>query len=251
MNKFLKLTIELFCFILLPLTVNAGGYNYANQQKHYSFTIPSDWVEIPKSTIDESMQSVVDQTDGQFIDYTAGFQIKNTKLINYPYILVQEHKINTPSYIQITKTLGSDKVSDSINKKFAEYSELMSNASIDDPFVDKERNIIFINTEIDVVNIGKVRGLTAIFLGKESITQLNFYSIKSKYSENLPTFNLIIDSFKYEQGYEYNKEEAKNNDSLSIFEGTIEKGVIGAITGGLIALIFGLFARLKKNGDKK
>ena len=104
---------------------------------------------------------------------------------------------------------------------------------------------------MDVANVGKEKGLMAMFLGKSGITQLYFYSVKSEYSENLSTFNQIIDSFGYEQGYEYNEEEAKKNDSPSIFEGVAEKGIIGAITGGLIALIFGLFSRSKKKEEEK
>jgi hypothetical protein len=244
-------TAILFCLFLSPITASAESLYYTNQQNHYSFTIPSSWVEISKSTIDGAMQSAADQTGGQFIDYATGFQLENTQSFQYPYILVQEHKINTPSYSQITKTFENDKFSESVNKKIDEYSELMSNASLQNPFVDKERSIIFMNIEMDVMNIGKVKGLVAMFLGRESMTQLNFYSVKSEYSKNLSTFNQIVDSFKYEQGYEYNEEEAKKNDSPSIFEGAAEKGIIGAITGGFIALIFGLFARLKKKVDKK
>ncbi|MDX9778626.1 MAG: DUF2167 domain-containing protein [Patescibacteria group bacterium] len=245
------LTVILFCFFLLPTMANAESLDYVSQQYHYSFTIPSGWVEIPKSTIDEVMQQAADMTGGQFIDYAAGFQLENTEAFQYPYILVQQHKVNTPSYSQITQTFESDKFSESVNKKIDEYSELMTNASLQDPFVDKERNIIFMNLEMDVANVGKVKGLLAMFLGKSGITQLNFYSVKSEYSENLSTFNQIIDSFSYEQGYEYNEEEAKKNDSPSIFEGVAEKGIIGAITGGLIALIFGLFSRSKKKEEEK
>ena len=197
------------------------------------------------------MQQVVDMTAGQFIDYETGFQLENTEAFQYPYILVQQHKINTPSYSQITQTFESDKFSESVNEKIDEYSELMTNASLQDPFVDKERSIIFMNLEMDVVNVGKVKGLLAMFLGKSGITQLNFYSVKSEYSENLLIFNQIIDSFSYEQGYEYNEKEAKKNDLLGIFEGVLEKGIIGAITGGLIALIFGLFSRSNKKEEEK
>jgi len=236
---------------LLPTIASAESLDYTSQQHHYSFTIPNGWAEIPKSTIDEVMQQVVDMTAGQFIDYETGFQLENTEAFQYPYILVQQHKINTPSYSQITQTFESDKFSESVNEKIDEYSELMTNASLQDPFVDKERSIIFMNLEMDVVNVGKVKGLLAMFLGKSGITQLNFYSVKSEYSENLLIFNQIIDSFSYEQGYEYNEKEAKKNDLLGIFEGVLEKGIIGAITGGLIALIFGLFSRSNKKEEEK
>lgn len=197
------------------------------------------------------MQQIADQTDSQFIDYVIGFQLDDVSDFSYPYILVQEHKIDTPSHSQIMTIFESEELSGYANEKIDEYSELITNASIQDPFMDKQRNIIFMNLEIDVQDIGKVKGLMAMFLGRESITQLNFYTVESEYSENLSTFNQIIDSFKYDQGYEYNEEEAKINDSSSIFEGVIEKGVIGGIFGGLVALALWLFLKLKKKGEKK
>ncbi len=246
-----SIIVILFYFFLLPITASAENLNYTNQQNHYSFTLPSNWVEIPKSTIDEVMQQAANMTSGQFINYSAGFQLQNAETFQYPYILVQEHEVNTPSYGQIAKTFESDKFSESVDKKIDEYSELITNASFQDPFIDKDRNIIFMNLEMNVANVGEVKGLMAMFLGKNGITQLNFYSVKSKYSENLQTFNQIVDSFRYEQGYEYDKEKAKKNDSPSIFEGAAEKGIIGFITGGLIALFFELFVRSKKKEDKK
>lgn len=240
----------LFCF-LLPVAVNAENLVYLNPQNHYTFTLPSGWVEVPKSTIDETMHKLADQTDGQFINYVAGFQLEGAQPFQYPYILIQEHEINTPSYGQITEILGSNEFSVAVNKKTDEYSELMTNASLQTPFVDKERSIIFMNLEMDVTGVGKIKGLMAMVLGKKSITQLNFYSIKSEYSKNLSTFNQIIDSFKYEQGYKYNAEEAKKNDSPSIFEGVVGKGITGAVSGGLIALVFTLFSRLNKKKKKE
>lgn len=228
----------LFCFFLLPTMANTESLDYTNQQYHYSFTLPSGWVEIPKSTIDDLFRQLADQAGGQFIDYAAGFQLEDAQFhFQYPYILVQEHEINTPSYSLITQVFESDKFSEDVDKEIDKYSELLTIATLQDPFVDKERNIIFMNLEMDVANVGKVKSLSAMFLGKSGITQINFYSVKSEYSENLSTFNQIIDSFSYEQGYEYNEEAA-------------EKGIIGAITGGLIALIFGLFSKSKKRGRK-
>ncbi|MCF7831862.1 MAG: hypothetical protein K9M36_03185 [Candidatus Pacebacteria bacterium] len=240
----------LFCFFLLPIVTNAEIINYKNPQYHYSFTIPNTWIEIPKSIIDEVMQQLVNMSGGESIDYTAGFQLENNELFQYPYILVQQYEIDTPSYNQITETFKSNEFSNNINKSIDEYSKLISNASLEDPFIDRDRNIIFMNSEMDVVDIGKVKGLMAAFLGKDGITQLNFYSGEFEYLENLSTFNQIIDSFKYDQGYEYSQQQALQNDNSNIFEGVMEKGIIGLITGGIFALLFWLFSGFKKEQDE-
>ena len=167
-------TAILFYFFLLPITVGAESLNYTNQQNHYSFTLPSGYVEISKSTIDEVMRQATDQADGQFIDYVTGFRLENAPDFQYPYILVQEHEVSAPSYSQISKTFESNKFFENVNETINEYSELMTNASPQDPFIDKEKSIIFMNVEADVANVGKVKGLMAMFLGKNGITQLNF-----------------------------------------------------------------------------
>lgn len=245
MKKFLIAFI--FCFFLLPIIASAESLSYTNRQNHYFFTLPSGWKEIPKSTIDDFFRQLANEAGGTFINYAAGFQLEDAQnYFQYPYVLIQEHKINTPSFSQIIKEFESNKFSESVDKEVDKYSEFMANATFQDPFFDEERKLIFMNLEMDVVNIGKVKGLIVMFLGKESIIQLNFYSVKSEYSKNLLTFNQIINSFSYEQGYQYNEEEAKNNNSSSIFEDVTNRGVTGAVTGGLIALIFGLFSKLKK-----
>lgn len=247
------LIIILFSLIIFPFSAIAENLNYTNQQNHYSFTLPSGWVEIPKTKIDEAVQSVSDQTGTQSIDIITGFQLENVPDFQYPYIMIQEYKVDTPSYNDVMKKFESAEFSETANKTIDEYSELMTNTSIENPFIDKKRNIIFMNIESEVANIGNIKGLMALFLGKESITQLIFYSLESDYSQNLAIFNQIIDTFEYAPGYEYDEEKVKNNVSPSIFDGIIEAGVSGAINGvfiilfvGIIILIYKFFSRLKR-----
>lgn len=232
----------LYCFFLLPIATNAEDLKYSNAKFHYAFSLPTGWVEIPKSTIDVVMQGTADMTKGTFIDYLAGFQTEDTPIFQYPYILVQQHTLNTPSYGQIAKTFEDKGFSEGINEKMEEYSELLTNASFEDPFIDKKRNIVFMNLEMDVAGVGKVKGLVAMFLGKSGIAQLNFYTIKSDYEKSLPIFNQIINSFKYEQGYEYDEEKAKSNDSVGI-GGMLKRSLIGGVVGALIGLAWAFFKK--------
>ena len=171
------------------------------------------------------------------MEYAAGFQLAKKDYFQYPYILIQEHDVNTPSYSQLEGAFNDNDYQSSVQQKTAEYSELLTNAKLEKPFVDKERNIIFMNIQIDVANVGKINGLIAMFLGKQGITQLTFYAVSNEYSRWLPVFNSIIDSFQYETAYAYDPVKAVKNDSPSLFEGVAEKGLTGAITGGIIGLL--------------
>src|SRR3989344_5993654 len=250
---------NLITSLVLGTAIFAGYANtvfaqthYSDSVDHYSFTLPSGWEEIPKSVIGQYIDEVVRQTQGQRIEYAAGFQLSEKDYFQYPYILIQEHDVNTPSYSQIEKALSDSNFQGSVKQKTDEYSELLTGATLEKPFFDKERNIIFMNMQADVANIGKINGLIAMFLGKQGITQLYFYAVSSEYSLWLPVFNSMIDSFRYDTAYAYNPVEAVKNDSPSLFENVAIEGLSGAVIGGIIgllAVLIGWGLRKKKSKD--
>lgn len=243
---FLIVTIFLFSGAIYPIPVQA--FTYSNSIGHYSFSLPNDWEEIPKDVIDDYVDELtkIAGTTGQSLNYTTAFQLSDTEYyFEYPYIVTQDHSVNTPSYSEVAKLFSSDKVEQLMSKNLKDYSEIIHSADMGKPFIDKERNILFINMQADIVDVGPVDALMALFLGKQGITVLNFYTVKNEYSRWLPVFNSIIDSFQYDIGYVYNPAEAAQYDSPSIFEGVIERGVGTALGWGLILLIIGLFLGLK------
>lgn len=224
---------------------------YSNSADHYSFNLPNGWKEIPKSVIDKVMDEIAKQANTKRVEYISGFQSEGKEYFEYPYILVQNHKLDTPSFSQIEKTLNSGDFQEKVNRGTSAYSELLKNSAIEKPFIDKEHNIIFMNTQMDVANIGQVKGLMAMFIGKNGIAQLNFYSKTNEYSKWLPVFNSVIDSFKYEDGFAYNPTEAKKNDEPPLFKGVLEEGITGAIGGGFIMLFAALLGIIFRKNKKK
>lgn len=243
-------------FILFGVVVSFSFTNFALAQlqyvdsvDHYSFTLPSGWEEIPKFVIDQYVAEFVGQTQGQRIEYSAGFQLAGKDYFQYPYILVQEHDVDTPSYLQLKEVFND--FQSFAQQKPAEYSELLTDVTFEKPFIDKERNIIFMNFQINVVNVGKVNGLTAMFLGKQGVTQLNFYAVSNEYSRWLPVFNSIIDSFQYETAYAYDPVEAAKNDSSNLFdfESIVAKSLATVIIFGLLNVLFEWRSGKKKDKE--
>lgn len=245
-EKFKKifLTIIVLLFLSFMSFIYAQAFIFSDIADHYSFDLPAGWEEIPKDVVDSFVDEVARQTQGQRIEYVAGFQLSDKEYFQYPYILVQEYKFefDTPSYREIEKIFNMGSLDQVTTNKIKEYSELVRNAKFDQPFVDKERNIIFVNIQADVVNIGAVNGLMVMFLGKGGIVQLNFYSVKDEYSRWLPVFNSIIDSFQYDIGHEYSPVENVQYNSLRVSE----RVVIGAIMGALLGLSGALFLFLRR-----
>lgn len=210
---------------------------YSDSMNHYSFTLPTGWEEIPKVVIDQFMDALVEQTDGQRIEYEAGFQLSGNEHFQYPYMLVQKSEDGTFSYSQFEKVFDDSNFQTSLEQKAGEYSELLTGATFEEPFVDKERGIIFMNVEFDVANVGKVHGLLAMFLGKERVIQLNFYAESDGYSDWLPVFTSMINSFRYETAYAYDPESAMKDEASPLFERMTLSGLGGAIAGALFASI--------------
>lgn len=246
---------NLITFLVLGIAFFAGHINpvfaqtlYSDSMGRYSFTLPSGWKEIPKSVIDQRIDEFIRQTQGQRIEYVAGFQLSEKDYFQYPYILIQEHDVNAPSYSQIKKIFSDSDFQSSVKQKVDEYSELMTGVTFGKPFFDRERNIVFVNTQIDVANIGKINGLTAMFLGNQGIIQINFYSLSNEYSRWLPVFNSVIDSFRYDAAYAYNPTEVVNNNLPSLFADAIAGGLSLIIIVLLVkAIIWGL--RKKKDNN--
>ena len=92
----MKITMDknLIMALVLGIAVFAGYTSpvfeqapYSDLVDHYSFTLPSGWEEIPKSVIDQYIDEVIRQTQGQRIEYVAGFQLSEKDYFQYPYIL--------------------------------------------------------------------------------------------------------------------------------------------------------------------
>ena len=201
-----------------------------------------EWKEIPKETIDEYTKKLASQTGTQPMDFVVGFQKKFERDFQYPYVLVQQHKMKTPTYDQLLKEF--DQATPMIEDLSRQYSMVIKNASMDKPVLDKERNILFFNMTIEVTGVGEIKGLIAMFLGKKGITQLNCYSAKFNYSKNLPIFEEMIDSFKYDEGYMYGS--TKEIGVAGFLENLDSNLIIGGLIGLILILII-FFAFLFKN----
>jgi len=228
---------------------NATNSIYISQEWNYSFSIPDDWQEIPKDTIDVNVQAMAETNNTKFTNYKAGFQKKNKVTFEYPYVLVLEQQVKTPSYEDIMNAFGG--AIKNIDQYADEYSETVNGTNIGRPAINKEKNIIVMNVEANVANIGKVKQLIVIFIWKNNLTYLYFSSTQSKYTKDLPSFYEIINSFKYNDGYEYDETYAKENYQVWFFENLLNNALEGMIWILPLALVWWLFVFFRKRKINK
>lgn len=245
---FEKFFFLFFVFLVFPLTVNAEDYAYQDETYHYSFIVPAGWMEIPKATIDETFMELADITGGPFVDYAAAFEVEGGDSFVYPYLLIQEHDYYVASYSELLGVLGSDNAEEVAKRAVVDYSEVFIDAAFYEPFYDEDRNAIFTGLNIEVVDIGETRCLMVLFLGGESVIQLNFYSLRDEYANDFPIFSAVIESFEFDSDYLSDRPEEREGNSLGLLGTFIGYGIIG----GVVALILPFFSgeQRKKDGKK-
>jgi hypothetical protein len=202
----------LLCLGSQPLV--AAELTYTSSSGHYSLTLPAGWQEIPRARLDAVTGQAMAIMGARGVHYKAGFDRGNSTVfqpITVPYILIQEHDVATPSYDELLKGFTPENLSQVTQKVTGKVGAIKS-TTVSNLQVDRKRHILSFNAEMDVVGAGKGKALIAMCLGKNGITQLNCYSRSHEYQFDLQTFNRMVDSLKYEQGHEYDEEEAKLND---------------------------------------
>lgn len=217
---------------------------YSDSSDHYSFTAPDGWEEIPESVL-ESFLGILSDKDKKF-NFEAGFQFSERDYFNYPYFLVKEVKVNVniSSYEEIESTFSV--IKKTMEEEVVANPTLTSNVIIEGPTLDKDRNIIFANLQMDLAGVGSVKGMTAAFLGgKGKMTQLLFYSLTNEYNTWLPVFNGVIDSFKYDEGYAYDPQKVGQYKFLSILANFLKNNEIW-VTMGIIMVVTLIIRKRKK-----
>jgi len=186
---------------------------YHNSQGHFSFSLPCEWVEISKDTIEAYLKALQEKfsptstPNRQY--YDAAFQKISTTYFDYPYVMLQVDKTGRWPENEIKKLLSSDEwekgMQQGVSTVEEQFSTLIQNSKVGQTIYDKQRNIILIKIESEVAGIGKIIWLTAIILNNYGSVNLHCYSTKDSFENDLPFFTQIIDSFRYDIGYGYNQ----------------------------------------------
>ncbi|MCK5080920.1 MAG: hypothetical protein KAQ63_02050 [Candidatus Moranbacteria bacterium] len=226
---------------------------YRDDEHSFEITLPVEWGKIPEEIIAQFLNIVTKEEQENKINYSAGFHLSEKEYFQYPYILIQQQE-KILSYSELASAFSAKKLNE-ISRQELANPELLKNIEAESPVLDKDRGIIFSRIDMEVDNIGKINGLIAMFLGEEGVTQMFFYSTEEEYSQWLPIFNSIIDSFNYDKefGFDYASYESVEEKSFwkEILSGSaVNKGIEGAIAGGFIGGIVALISFLKGRKER-
>ncbi len=85
--------------------------------------------------------------------------------------------------------------------------------------------------------------MTVISPGRESVVEFYFYTRLDEYEDDLRVFDQILDSFRFDAGFEY-------RDIHPAFTSTLwGKIIIGAIIGGIVGLLASVLKKKYRKGE--
>ena len=220
---------------MLKGLVNANSYS--NSELHYSFVVPGGWVDISQDLIDEQTRITNEIAQNKDIYFRKGYYLENSNSSEPPYMLVQENS----GYAPFDKVVESYKQENAQNivDDVADKTELLTSSDYNNFRIDEDKKIIFANLKIERPNKPTLLGLQAIFFGLNSQVSLNFYALESDFDKYERDFNQMIETFSFEQDFVYKEKNL-------IFDNVLEKGFIGAISGGILSLFVLLFSKKSK-----
>jgi tetratricopeptide (TPR) repeat protein/uncharacterized RDD family membrane protein YckC len=231
-----------------PLSENASSSGlkepllYHNTEGHFSLTIPAGWEEIPKDAIETAIKSLQESYGYTSPpQYGGGFQKLDTTYFSRPYVLFGIDRSGRWSESQIEKLLSSNELERTVEEAESELSKqlpgLVQKSKPGQTIFDKAKNMLFIKSEDSI---------SVFFLSNYGSVDLHCYSTKENFENDLPYFTHIVDSFRYDIGYEYNqftKNKSSNTASGSLFG----VGLIVFICVGLVILVV-IIVRRKSSG---
>jgi len=187
--------------------------------------------------------------------FAYGFQHSSTQgWLTYPYILVQIKKTGRVSEAQLKSVQqvkqglekGAEKVQNSM-------SAIVSGARFGEPIYDPAAHILFTRIGMDVKEVGAVKGLMALLLTQEGIIQIAAYTKASEFESYAPVFESIAKGIILEDRLKYQSQITGSIPGSSGFnwDKVLAGAVKGAIIGGVIALVAGIFWKKKSAGKKE
>lgn len=233
--------------------------HFQSEANGYSIATPEGWVEIPEEIVAERFEFLFSPESKTAYSFEMAFQQSSSgKWFEYPYVLVQvmtyssmglNRQIYKSEFKKIISGLTGLDIDDVINKNISEDAKgFISGGAIGEVSLDRENNLYVFGLEMNVEGVGKIQGQVAGHFGKYSIIQVNFYDLKSNWSQTKDERELIQGSFKYDPAMAYNETAQK---PVGFIEGVLPFAVLVLILVGITAAwrYVKLRASYKKNDN--
>lgn len=234
----------------VPLAFATGDF----QKPGFTLSLPDGWIEVPQDVLTSVSNELVRQAPNAKIrKYDYGFQLETGQhWMAYPYVLVQVSNSGRVPEHQL-KSMPKMDLNEMFKNKAADLKSIMSNATLGQMQYDETAHVVWITFQSDVVDIGKVQGISGLIPTEKGYLQVHCYAEESNFQTYLPAFRQIVTSVAVSPELVYKPRWTDNSPILSGMDWSqvAVKAIGGAIGGAIIAGLIALFVALmrrKKEG---
>ncbi len=219
--------------ITLPAVVFAldeTGRVYHDDRLHLNLRIPDDWRVYDQSEVKRSA------ADGDSIrPVKCDFLImsRSASQLVPPYVVVQSRPVNLRDQpLSAVKQAITGESARLRAESQLSLRQLDVKTVVQDPELDMDRLRILSRSQFTMPDGRSFKGLSACVPGADAIVLIHAYSESDAFTSIEPVFQMIIDSARYDPGYQYQpvrSEQWRNAERTG--------AVIGVILGVTIVLI--------------
>ena len=234
----------IFFFQVFPLTSSAQNTLF-HAGDDYQISIPDIWKEIPKDVL-EQYGKALSEAMAQNHSFEYGYQLRENKIwFTHPYVLVQ---VKRTGRIPEGQLKNHKVIENELKKEFQKIEktagDFVSNSSPDGILYDPTIHTLWSMMTVDVQDLGKVKGLSAVKLTEYGYIQFIGYALENDFSQYEPLYRKMAQSIKIEDKDIYKPNFLDN--APTIFGLDLGQIVKASIIGGLLGGLTFLFNRLRK-----
>jgi len=219
----------------------AGAEPYRDAEHHFTVSLPEGWVVMDPAVVNAATQLA--KTLGQKVRYLTGFQPEGQKVGEDPYVLVhvREARLSGATYEEIEESMRGTP------EQIAKVKGLMLQPSGADARLDRKRNRVVVEIRAGVMGLVRMQGTSFGLLGADGIVFLHCYAPEAQFDAYRPTFDAMVNSFRFDKGYEFVPSSSKPGSDRPFRPGLLSGDLaILVIVVVLVALLYGFRWALRR-----
>jgi hypothetical protein len=208
MKKTSLIILSIF-FISFPCFAQVQNI-YHSEEGHFSFIIPEGWAEFSKDDLSE-FSKTMNQLPGSKVELASGFYNIAKRSTYILFQIKQNGRLSESNFQKMVSSGAVKQIAQDRIKIFQDFVELKSNEVI----YDNKKHILYMKVGM-LTDTAKVSGVSATILSNYGKVMMVFCSLQEDSSASLNYFNQIIDSFKFDEGYQYPNLKEGDNGVISL-----------------------------------
>jgi hypothetical protein len=237
-----RLTLASMFFFVAA--AEARAETYSDPIRHYTVELPAGWQVMPADELNQVNAAVREMSLPLTVVFDAGFRPAGRPVGSYPYVLVQMNRTpTTGATYEDIESAFSQQAKGAVQKVEGKLTDWAKDIAVGSIALDRTRNRVVFPVEMELANVGKIRGLCVGHIGSHGIVSLNAYDHESEFERSVPIFQQLNESFRYDGGYEFHP--ASGSALSRRLTGPAKTALIGAVAGGIVGLV-GYLLRKKR-----